>query len=93
MYYIKNHHIYQIHNIRHLIKVMRSKNVLVREAAKKVLFLVAGPLRKKRTFFNVRKKFLWPLSRVGGGGGGGAKGLSGRATKNFFCGFPKQEVR
>ena len=36
---------------------------------------------------NVRKKFLWPLSREGGG----AKGFSGQATKKrfSFCGFPK----
>ena len=32
---------------------------------------------KKNFFGNIRKKFLWPLSR----GGAGAKGLSGRATK------------
>ena len=43
-----------------------------REAAKKVLFLMAGPLRKKRTFFgtffsNVQKSQR-PLSSRGGGG-------------------------
>ena len=61
---------------------------------KKVPFLMAGPLREgggglkgctikeKELFFNVREKFLWPLSR----GGEGAKGLSDRATKKrtFF---------
>ena len=63
---------------------------LVRKAAKKVLFLVTGPLRgrgcatkEKRFFLMKGKKFLWPLSR----GGGGAKGLRGRATKKitFFA--------
>ena len=71
---------------------------MLREAAKKVRFLVAGPLvgegglngcatKEKRTFSLMEgKKFLWPISR----GGGGPKGLSGRATKKitFFCGFP-----
>ena len=44
-----------------------------------------GATKEKRTVFNVRKKFLWTLSR----GPGGSKGISGRATKkrNFY-GFP-----
>ena len=77
-------------------KASEKSKYRVREAAKKVLFLGAGPLRggwglngcatkEKRTFFNVRKK-VPKASRPGGG----AKGLSGRATKKitFICGFP-----
>ena len=37
-------------------KVNKKKNEYVREAAKKVLFLVVRPLRKKELFYNVRKK-------------------------------------
>ena len=41
--------------------------------------------KEKRTFFNVGKKFLWPLSRAGGG----LKALvAGPLRKDFFCGFP-----
>ena len=77
------------------VKCKTTLDFPVREAAKKVLFLVAGPLRggevngcatkEKRTFFNVRKKV--PMATKPRGGG--AKGLSGRATKKItFCGFP-----
>ena len=43
--------------------------------------------KKKRTFFNVRKK----VSMATKPRGGGVKGPIGRATKKrsfFFCGFP-----
>ena len=40
---------------------------ILREAAKKVLFFSGPATKEKNTFFNVMKKFLWPLSRGGGG--------------------------
>ena len=74
------------------LELMRKNAFILREAAKKLFFLVARPLReggglvraypkRKKNFFVALKK-MWPLSsRVGG--------LRPKwpLKKNIFCGF------
>ena len=72
---------------------------LVREAAKKVLLLMAGPFRGggiKGQAIKEKKLFLEPFSNVPtfqrqlSSRGEGGLGLNGRPIKRrtFFCGFP-----
>ena len=74
--------------IWYFLWAQKGPNTGLREATKKVIFLVDSPLRgegvrgcplRKKTFFLMSffNLFFWPLSR----GAGGSKGLSGLSTK------------